>query len=199
MTGTNSAKKTRSAKRMRAELADRFNIKKPKTSWICFSTEKRKEMSQEELKDCKFGDVCKNLASTWKEMSEEDKAPYTALHLADKQRFEHALAELTEEELAEYKNAVKAKRVEKKLHAKKPSRCKRPKDAPMPTRSAYLFFAAITRSAIMAEFSGITFQDVGRELGKRWKALSDEEKKPFQDMFFTDKKRYELEMNARDV
>lgn len=40
------------------------------------------------------------------------------------------------------------------------------------------------------------FEDVGKEMGKRWKELSEAEKKPYQKKAEADKARYEAEKTA---
>ena len=38
--------------------------------------------------------------------------------------------------------------------------------------------------------------DVGRELGKRWKELTEDDKKPYHDLAAKDAERYKTEMEA---
>ncbi|ODV93063.1 hypothetical protein PACTADRAFT_184821 [Pachysolen tannophilus NRRL Y-2460] len=70
---------------------------------------------------------------------------------------------------------------------------KKDPNAPKRSLSAYMFFANETRDIVRAENPGIAFGQVGKVLGERWKALSDDQKKPFEDKAEADKKRYELE------
>jgi len=72
---------------------------------------------------------------------------------------------------------------------------KRKKDPNAPKRglSAYMFFANENRERVREENPGIAFGALGRKLGELWKALSDTERKPYEDKAATDKKRYEDE------
>lgn len=45
--------------------------------------------------------------------------------------------------------------------------------------SGFMKFSAKERKSVMAENPNIAFADVGRELGKRWRALSEAEKKRY--------------------
>jgi hypothetical protein len=45
--------------------------------------------------------------------------------------------------------------------------------------SGFMKFSAKERKSVMAENPNIAFADVGRELGKRWRALSEAEKKKY--------------------
>lgn len=76
---------------------------------------------------------------------------------------------------------------------RKPARKKKDPDAPKRSLSAYMFFANENRDIVRSENPGIAFGQVGKLLGERWKALSAEEKVPYETKAETDKKRYEKE------
>lgn len=76
---------------------------------------------------------------------------------------------------------------------KRTTRRKKDPNAPKRALSAYMFFANENRDIVRAENPGITFGQVGRILGEKWKALSDEEKQPYEAKAEADKKRYESE------
>ncbi|TAQ88522.1 hypothetical protein B7494_g3172 [Chlorociboria aeruginascens] len=93
--------------------------------------------------------------------------------------------------------ATKLKRgaaVEKK--AKKP---KKDPNAPKRGLSAYMFFANEQRENVREENPGISFGQVGKVLGERWKALDDEQRVPYETKAALDKKRYEDEKAAYNV
>eukprot|EP00584_Thalassiosira_punctigera_P006296 CAMPEP_0172528858 /NCGR_PEP_ID=MMETSP1067-20121228/3092_1 /TAXON_ID=265564 ORGANISM="Thalassiosira punctigera, Strain Tpunct2005C2" /NCGR_SAMPLE_ID=MMETSP1067 /ASSEMBLY_ACC=CAM_ASM_000444 /LENGTH=67 /DNA_ID=CAMNT_0013312825 /DNA_START=127 /DNA_END=330 /DNA_ORIENTATION=+ len=46
--------------------------------------------------------------------------------------------------------------------------------------SSYMLFAKETRPKVIEENPDFTFGEVGKELGKRWRALSDEEKAEYK-------------------
>lgn len=81
--------------------------------------------------------------------------------------------------------------------AKEGSR-KKQKDPNAPKRalSAYMFFANDSRETVRTENPGVTFGQIGRLLGEKWKSLSAEEKEPFEAKAAADKKRYESEMQV---
>jgi len=72
---------------------------------------------------------------------------------------------------------------------------KKKKDPNAPKRglSAYMFFANDQRDNVREENPGISFGQVGKVLGDRWKALSDKDKIPYEKKAQADKKRYEDE------
>ncbi|KAK2591138.1 Non-histone chromosomal protein 6 [Conoideocrella luteorostrata] len=57
--------------------------------------------------------------------------------------------------------------------------------------SAYMFFANEQRENVRAENPNITFGQVGKVLGERWKALNDKQRVPYEAKAAADKKRYE--------
>jgi len=72
---------------------------------------------------------------------------------------------------------------------------KRKKDPNAPKRglSAYMFFANDQRDSVREENPGVTFGQVGKILGERWKALSTKQREPYEAKAAADKKRYEDE------
>jgi len=78
----------------------------------------------------------------------------------------------------------KARGVEKK---------KKDPNAPKRGLSAYMFFANEQRDVVREENPGISFGQVGKLLGERWKALSESERRPYEEKAQADKKRYEDE------
>ncbi|KAF3483801.1 non-histone chromosomal protein 6 [Arthroderma uncinatum] len=75
---------------------------------------------------------------------------------------------------------------------------KKKKDPNAPKRglSAYMFFANEQRESVREENPNITFGQVGKVLGERWKALNDKQRVPYEEKAATDKQRYEDEKAA---
>ncbi|ORY24126.1 high mobility group box domain-containing protein, partial [Naematelia encephala] len=62
--------------------------------------------------------------------------------------------------------------------------------------SAYMFFVQDHRDGIKTENPDVSFGEVGKLLGAKWKSMSDGEKKPYNDLAEADKKRAEKEKAA---
>ncbi|KAH3677016.1 hypothetical protein WICMUC_001922 [Wickerhamomyces mucosus] len=75
----------------------------------------------------------------------------------------------------------------------KTTRKKKDPNAPKRSLSAYMFFANENRDIVRSENPGITFGGVGKLLGEKWKALTPDEKSPYEQKAENDKKRYEQE------
>ncbi|QSS52720.1 non-histone chromosomal protein 6 [Histoplasma capsulatum var. duboisii H88] len=87
---------------------------------------------------------------------------------------------------------TKARSIEKK---------KKDPNAPKRGLSAYMFFANEQRENVREENPGISFGQVGKVLGERWKALNEKQRAPYEAKAAADKKRYEDEKasyNAQD-
>lgn len=76
---------------------------------------------------------------------------------------------------------------------KRTTRRKKDPNAPKRALSAYMFFANENRDIVRSENPDVTFGQVGRILGERWKALTPDEKTPYEAKAEADKKRYESE------
>ncbi|KAI1759562.1 high mobility group box domain-containing protein [Hypoxylon sp. FL1150] len=76
---------------------------------------------------------------------------------------------------------------------------KKERTGPKRGLSAYMFFANEQRPNVRRENDGISFGQVGKILGERWKALDQDQKKPYEAMAAVDKKRYEDEKLAMQV
>ncbi|MCJ1340640.1 Non-histone chromosomal protein 6 [Bachmanniomyces sp. S44760] len=66
-------------------------------------------------------------------------------------------------------------------------------NAPKRGLSAYMFFANEQRDNVREENPGISFGQVGKVLGERWKALNTKQREPYEAKAKNDKERYESE------
>ncbi|KAK1312914.1 FACT complex subunit SSRP1 [Acorus calamus] len=80
---------------------------------------------------------------------------------------------------------------------KKPKKKKDP-NAPKRAMSAFMMFSNSERENLKKTNPGLSFTDVGRALGEKWKKMTASEKEPFEAMASADKKRYKDEMAGYD-
>jgi len=82
-----------------------------------------------------------------------------------------------------------------KTTKKTEKRTKKKKDPNAPKRglSAYMFFANEQRENVREENPNISFGQVGKVLGERWKALSESQRAPYEAKARADKERYDAE------
>ena len=78
---------------------------------------------------------------------------------------------------------------------------KRKREIPPPKKamSAYNVFFKETRVKLLEEFEKITFEQLGKEVGKRWHKLSTKERVPYQKRSRLDKERFKKEMEEYKV
>lgn len=62
-----------------------------------------------------------------------------------------------------------------------------------------MFFANDQRDTVREENPGISFGQVGKVLGDKWKALSEKQRAPYEAKAAADKKRYEEEKAKYNV
>ncbi|KAI7883605.1 HMG box protein [Lichtheimia hyalospora FSU 10163] len=75
-------------------------------------------------------------------------------------------------------------------------RSKKDKTGPKRGLSAYMFFSQEMRPKVKEENPDASFGTLGKILGEKWKAMTDEEKAPYTAKAEQDKKRYEAEKAA---
>ncbi|BDA45001.1 probable non-histone chromosomal protein 6 [Coccomyxa sp. Obi] len=83
-----------------------------------------------------------------------------------------------------------AKKDDKKKKAKKDP------NAPKKALSAFMFFSSAKRDEVKKENPEISFGEVGKVLGEKWKAIGATEKAKFEEMAKKDKVRYAKAIEA---
>jgi len=75
-------------------------------------------------------------------------------------------------------------------------RAKKDPNAPKRGLSAYMFFANDCRDSVRKDNPGISFGEVGKVLGDKWKNMTAKDKTPYEAKAKVDKERYISEMKA---
>ncbi|KAI9244976.1 Nhp6bp [Phascolomyces articulosus] len=74
--------------KQRRAKKDKSGPKRGLSAYMFFSQENRAQV-KEENPDASFGTIGKLLGDKWKNMTDDDKAPYVAKAVADKERYEN--------------------------------------------------------------------------------------------------------------
>ncbi|CAI5732465.1 unnamed protein product [Hyaloperonospora brassicae] len=74
-------------------------------------------------------------------------------------------------------------------HTRKP-RKKKDKNAPKRALSAFMFFSNDIRDTVKKEMPELQFLEISSEIGRRWKKITDEERRPYDELAAADKRRY---------
>ena len=159
------------AKKQEKKNKHKDEPKKPKSAYICFSTETRQE-----VKDDNDGisnkDIMTELGKRWKKLSDSDKLKWEKAADNDKKRYETELQKF----YTDYPEEVK----KEKPKIKKPM-------------SAYVIFSNIKREEVKKSNPELSPKEILSFLGKLWKGLSDDDKVKYNDLAAQDKVRYQKE------
>lgn len=79
---------------------------------------------------------------------------------------------------------------------KRKQKKKKDPNAPKRAMSGFMFFSQLERESVKRDNPGITFLEISKVLGDRWKALSAEQKEPYEAKARADKKRYRDEISG---
>ena len=152
--------------------------KRGKSSYIFFCVDKRQEVIDANP-DMSAKDIIKELGRVWRDdTSDEEKKKYQEQSATDKARYE--------DEMTDYSPPSDLGFVtEKKKKAKR--------NGPKRGRTSYIFFCTEQRPIIKKENPDMNTKEITSQLGVRWKALSEKEKKPYVKLAQNDKDRYDKE------
>jgi len=164
--------------------------KKPQTAYFLFTATVREELKKSDP-TLKVTQIAKESGKRWRALGAEEKKGFTERAAIAKKEYTAAMdAYLASEEgkwlLEDQKRAEEEKKA-KKANKKKDGAPKKP-------QTAYFLYLASVREDIKKEFGVSKASDVAKEAGKKWKALGEEEKKPFADEAAQLKKEYQLKL-----
>jgi hypothetical protein len=137
-----------------------------------------------------FGQLAKYTSHMYKNLTPEEKATWESRSAQDKARFDAEIAVYVPPPGHDSRGVLIVDNIPKK-------RTKRgPKDPAAPKRAsgAYVFFTNEMRPQVLKEYPGIRFVELGKVLGERWRSLTPEQKKKFENMAAEDKVRFQMEM-----
>ncbi|GAA5822806.1 hypothetical protein JCM5353_003530 [Sporobolomyces roseus] len=82
---------------------------------------------------------------------------------------------------------------ETKPRATKATKAKKDPNAPKRPLSAYMHFSQAKRAEVKEENPDVTFGEIGKLLGAKWKEADADDRAPFEEKAKEDKARYEKE------
>lgn len=142
-----------------------------------------------------FGQLSKFTSAMYKSLTPEEKARWEEAALQDKARYEAEMANYAPPpgfdpmgQMLDGATGASGTRKYSKKH-KDPN-------APKRARGSYVFFTLDERPKIVKETPDMKFTEMGHVMGERWRALTPEEKKKYEDLANDDKKRFNEEMAA---
>lgn len=144
-----------------------------------------------------FGQLAKYTSHMYKNLTPEERAAWDARSAADRERYEAEMAGYVPPPGHDAQGVL----IDARNHyggggmsVSRGKRARRDPAAPKRARGSFVFFTFDMRPQVMREFPGIKFVEMGTVLGERWRAISPEEKKKYENMAEQDKVRFHLEM-----
>jgi hypothetical protein len=127
-----------------------------KSSYIFFCIEERVKIKEED-DSLKNTEIIKLMGKRWKKLSDEEKEHYVEMAAEDRDRYK--------QEMADYVPSEETEEVPKKKSVR--------------TKSGYQLFCDDERATVKEE--GFTGKEIMKELGRRWKALPEEDEDRHQE------------------
>lgn len=172
---------TNNTKKVKRLPPKRTIVRSARSVWISYLSSVRAE-KRPEHSNLSFGELCKILSPVWRNMDAEQKKPFTDAYERDKLRYQQQLSNLSDED-------------KKILRAHKRRRRAARAGKPKSSVSGYMRFVCASRPGVVEANPGITFQEIGRTLGKHWRELEHEQRQVYINEAIEDRKRYEKEMS----
>jgi len=166
--------------------------KRPITSFVYFSKEHRAKIRSENP-DANFGDVARLVGAAFKSLSDQDKDQYVKLAGKDKKRYHDEMKNYTppsDDSDSDDSDTGAAKK--RKMAAAKKK--KKDPNAPKKNLSSFMYFNKDQRAKLKAANPTLSFGELGSLVGKKFKALSSEQREKYDKMAREDKVRYANDM-----
>lgn len=128
-----------------------------------------------------------------KERVESDKEEETKKEVEDKEEDKEK-----EDEPSESEEEEKPKKKKKAKKAKGERKAKKKKEGPKRALTAYFFFTQANREQARKENPEMKMTEISKVLGQKWKEVSDEDKKAYEEKAKADKARYKEEKEKWD-
>lgn len=176
-----------------SKTVKRQRQKRGPTGYGLFSKE-QSAIVKSQHPDWVFAEISKHVATLWKGTSDKEKNEWQNKAADIKATMkESTVKESTVQEstVVTVDNDKKGSKKRKRKNGSSPSEPK-----PKRALSAYMFFVKENRADIKNNNPDASFVELATLVSSAWKETSDDDKKPYQLLADTDKKRYEAEKVA---
>jgi len=164
--------------------------KRPLSAFFIWANEHRDEVKVEHNLSS-LGEIGKKLGALWKNMDEGERKPWVDKAMNEKAEYEKKMAKYikTSSYLKHEKNMLAWK-----IHGtKKPY--KTDPNAPKRALSSYMLFGQSERANVVKDNPDFKNTEIMKELGVRWKALTDAERAPWKKKFEDLSKGYQTKLD----
>ncbi len=170
--------------------------KRPMTTYMFYNQDVRSKL-KDENPDLSFGDLGKLIGQKYKQLTAEEKQKYTDQAEEAKAAYDKAMEKYTPPDDDEDNDSDDGtKKSVKSASSTSKKKAKKDPNAPKRAKSAYMFYNQLNRSTVKDENSSLSFGELGKLMGQKYKALTPEERAKYDKMAEDDKERYSREMKA---
>ncbi|CAJ2676473.1 unnamed protein product [Trifolium pratense] len=180
--------------------------KRPTPAYMLWVKDQWHEVKKENP-EAEFKDISNMLGAKWKTVSAEEKKPYEEKYHAEKEAYLQVITKEKREIEAmklleeEQKQKTAMELLEQYMQFKQETekdnkKNKKEKDPLKPKHpmSAYFLFTNDRRAAIRADNKGL--MEVSKITSEEWKNMTEEQKRPYEEMAKKNKEKYAEEMEA---
>lgn len=161
------------------------NSTKPKRNMSAFFLYSQGFRAQvkEENPEVSFGDIARILSKQFKELSPSEKKKWDKKAEKDKARYQEEMKTWVPDE-------------DEEPTGKRSKKAKKDPNLPKRNMSAYFLYSVEIRPTVKEENPEAGFGDIAKIISSQYKALSDSERKKWDDRAIADKARYERAMES---
>lgn len=156
-----------------------------KSAYMCYNAAVRPKIAAENP-GMAVTEIAKIIGAKWNGLTDEEKVEYNQQAQEDKERYKRDMADYKPPEGFDASGASSSSPTK----AKK-KRVKKDPNAPKKPMQAYFLFSQDQRAKVKAENPDLGTKDIARQLGQMWKAMSEEDKKPYAAKAAEEKAKYE--------
>ncbi|XP_065858647.1 high mobility group B protein 13-like [Euphorbia lathyris] len=181
--------------------------KRPSAPYILWCKDQWNEMKKENP-DAEFKDISNMLGAKWKNVTAEEKKPYEEKYQAEKEAYLQvinkekreieAMKLLEEEQKQKTAMELLEQYLQFKEEAEKDNKkkIKKEKDPLKPKQpmSAFFVFSNDRRAALLTENKNVL--EVAKIAGEEWKNMTEEQRRPYEELAKQNKEKYVHEMEA---
>lgn len=170
-------------KRGRRTRKDPRAPKRSKSAYIFFAIDRREMVKNELGPGARVGDIAKKTSQFWKALSDEERKKWEEIAKSDRERYQEEKAAYSGPLLipGDMSTSRKAK--------KDPNAPKRP-------LTAFLYFSQRVRPSLKEKNPEWRIAELSQELGRRWREMDDEARKPYTSHEAEERKKYQI-VNAK--
>ncbi|KAL1326455.1 hypothetical protein HN51_036555 [Arachis hypogaea] len=181
--------------------------KRPSAPYILWCKDQWNEIKKTNP-EAEFKDISNMLGAKWKTVSAEEKKPYEEKYNAEKEAYMEVMAKekretealklLEEDQKQKMAMELLEQYMQFRQEAEKETTKKNKKEKdplkPKHPMSAYILFTNDRRAALVAENKSVV--EVAKITGEEWKNMTEEQKRPYEEMANKKKEQYVQEMEA---